>query len=78
MNIYKINDQLRVRLGNWGFVKSVLLLERRKRFLFFYYWQKIEFTYTSIHLDLEDAVRFLLSQSKAELSDGDINKAFKK
>jgi hypothetical protein len=75
-----IDDGYRLRVGNFGIFKSVLILEAKKKFFFFKYWVKVDFTFAHIHETLDDAAGFMLNreETKAKLSRGDLNKLFSK
>lgn len=73
-SIHQISKDIRVRLGDVGIYKAQFIMERRKSFLFFYWWEYITSTPPSIHRTIEDAISFMNYKAKGQLANGDISK----
>lgn len=46
--IHQINQTARLRLKDWGYLKDVIVLQKKKRFLFFSYWIDIDFNFPDV------------------------------
>lgn len=75
--VHKISENLRVRLGDWGIYKGVLILEERDKFLFFYTWKRVTFCFPTTFRTIDDAIKYLLYESKAQLSNANLENIFK-